>query len=180
MDESSKEKTAFRTSNGLYQFCVMPFGLCKAPATFHRVIQHILAGLGGSSPFYGAYIDDVLVFSDTFEQHILHRQQVFECLRSSGLLLHPKKCMLAGTSATYLGHIKSQDGIQPDSTKITAVCDFPIPTTVKGVHQFLGLASYHRWFVPNISKIASPLHVLTKQDNAFQWTSICQAAFEQF
>ena len=87
--------------------------------------------------------------------------------------------MFAGTSATYLGHIISRDGIQPDSTKITAVRDFPIPTTVKGVRQFLGLASYYRRFVSNFSKIVSPLHALTKQNIPFQWTSTCQAAFEQ-
>ena len=132
MDESSKKKTAFHASNGLYQFRVMSFGFCNTPATFKRVIQHILVGLDGSSPFCCAYTDDILVFSDTLEQHTIHLQQVFECLQSAGLLLHAKKCMFTGTFATYLGHIISCNGLHPDSTKITAVRDFPIPTTVKG------------------------------------------------
>jgi len=87
--------------------------------------------------------------------------------------------MFAGTSATYLGHIISQDGIQLDSTKVTAVCDLPIPTTVKNVCQFVGLASYYRQFVQIFLKIAAPLHTLTRQSIPFQWTSNCQAAFEQ-
>ena len=124
MDESSKEKTAFSTSTGLCQFRVMPFSLCNVPATFQRDIQHILSGLGGSSPFCFAYIDDILVFSNTLEQHRVHLQQVFECLRSAGLLLHSKKCI-------YLSHIISDDGIQPDSTKITMVCSLSADCSCK-------------------------------------------------
>ena len=83
----------------------MPFGLCNAPATFQRDIQQILSGLGGTSPFFCAYIDDILVFSDNVQQHMQHLQQVFERVRSVGLLLRPKKCHFAQRSTTYLGHV---------------------------------------------------------------------------
>ena len=136
LEETSRSKTAFSTSNGLYQFCVMPFGLCNAPATFQRVIQQILSGLGGSSPFCCAYIDNILVFSDNIEQHMQHLQQVFERVRSAGLLLHPKKCQFAQGSTTYLGHVITGNGILPDPNKTRAVQDFPIPTLVKAVRQF--------------------------------------------
>ena len=179
LEETSRSKTAFSTSNGLYQFRVMPFGLCNAPATFQRVIQQILSGLGGSSPFCCAYIDDILVFSDNIEQHMQHLQQVFERIRSAGLLLHPKKCQFAQGSTTYLGHVITGNGILPDPNKTRAVQDFPIPTSVKAVRQFLGLSSYYRRFVANFSKIAAPLHALTRQNVAFKWTSQCQCTLEQ-
>ena len=178
MDPTSREKTAFQTSNGLYEFLVMPFWLCNAPATFQQLIQQVLSGMGNDHPFCCAYIDDILVYSDNVEQHIQHLQQVFLCLRSVGLLLHPKKCRFAEPSVSYLGHIVSKDGILPDPGKVSAVQQFPVPTTVKGVRQFLGLASYYRRFVPNFAKIARPLYVLTKQTVPFQWTSNCQNSFE--
>ena len=179
MDPTSREKTAFRTSNGLYEFLVMPFGLCNAPATFQRLIQQVLSGMGNDHPFCCAYFDDILVYSDNVQQHIQHLQQVFLRLRSVGLLLHPKKCRFAEPSVSYLGHIVSKDGILPDPGKVSAVQQFPVPTTVKGVRQFLGLASYYRHFVPNFAKIAGPLYVLTKQTVSFQWTSNCQDSFER-
>ena len=117
LEETSRSKTAFSTSNNLYQFRVMPFGLCNAPATFQRVIQQILSGLGGSSPFYCAYIDDILVFSDNIEQHMQHLQQVFERVRLAGLLLHPKKCQFARSSTTYLGNVITGNGICQTATK---------------------------------------------------------------
>ena len=138
LEESSCSKTAFSTCNGLYQFRVMPFGLCNAPATFQRVIQQILSGLGGSSPFCCAYIDDILVFSDSVKQHMQHLQQVFERVRSAGLLLHPKKCHFVQRSTTYLGHVTTGQGIHPDPNKTIAVQEFPIPTSVKAVKEFLG------------------------------------------
>jgi len=114
MDPASREKTAFRTNNGLYEFMVMPFGLCNAPATFQRLIQQVLSGMGDDAPFCCAYVDDILVYSDTVEQHIQHLQQVFLRLRTVGLLLHPTKCRFAEASVSYLGHIVSKDGILPE------------------------------------------------------------------
>ena len=99
----------------------MLFGLCNAPATFQRLIQQVLSGMGDDALFCCAYIDDILVYSDNVEQHIQHLQQVFLCQQTVGLLLHPKKCRFAEASVTYLCHIVSSDGIRPDPGKVDAV-----------------------------------------------------------
>ena len=107
-----------------------------------------------------------------------HLQQVFERVRSAGLLLHPKKCCFAQCSTTYLGHVITGHIIKPDPNITMAVQEFPIPTSVKAVRQFLGLASYYHCFVANFSKIAVPLHALTRQNVPFKWTPQCQCALE--
>ena len=174
--EESREKTAFVTFDGLYEFKVMPFGLTNAPATFQRLMQSVLTGM---SEFCSVYIDDVLVFSDSVEDHIRHLQLIFERLRKVGLKLHPLKCRFALPEVLYLGHLVSADGIRPNPEKVRAVVDFPVPTDVKKVREFLGMASYYRRFIPNFAKIANPLHTLTRQDVSFQWTGVCQSAFDR-
>ena len=158
MDEGSKGKTAFITHSGLYEFNVMPFGLCNAPATFQRLMQKVLAGLGGVEAFCSVFIDDVLVFSDTMDEHIEHLRQIFQRLRRYNLKLHPGKCKFARPSVEYLGHVISAAGIAPNPAKVQAVQEFPVPTSVRGVRQFLGMASYYRRFMPGFAKIAAPLH----------------------
>ena len=170
----SQEKTAFTTFDGLYEFKVMPFGLCNAPSTFQRLMQRTLRGM---SHFCNAYIDDVLVFSDTVEEHIEHLRVVLQRLRDVGIKLHPQKCSLGRSTVPYLGHIVSSQGIFPDHEKIAAVEKFPTPTNVRSVREFLGLASYYRRFVPNFAKVAGPLHMLTRADVPFVWTDACEKAF---
>ena len=179
MERESQEKTAFVTTQGLYEFRVMPFGLCNAPATFQRLMQKILAGLGGDTPFCDVYIDDIIVFSSNLRDHISHLEQVFSRLRRAGLKLHLGKCQFGCPEVLYLGHIISAAGVAPNPEKVAAVRDFPTPTSVQTVRQFLGLASYYRRFIRNFAKIASPLHALTRQDVPFVWTLSCQNSFQQ-
>ena len=176
MEEISREKTAFVTYNGLYEFRVMPFGLCNAPAMFQRVMQKVLAGQGD---FCSVYIYDILVFSSIVEEHLQHLKQIFERLQRVGLKLHPQKCVFGSQEVLYLGHLISSCGICPNPQKIAAVKRFPTPTSVKAVHQFLGLASYYRRFVPNFARVANSLYALTHQDVQFQWASACQQSFER-
>ena len=178
MAEESQPKTAFVVPGGLYEFRVMPFGLCNAPATFQRLMQKVLGGLGGERPFCSVYIDDIIVYSDSVADHLDHLRQVFARLRRVGLKLHPGKCSFARQSVTYLGHVISSQGIAPDPKKVEAVKNFPIPTSVREVRQFLGMASYYRRFIKSFAKIASPLHALTRQDVPFCWTLACQNAFQ--
>ena len=173
MEENSREKTAFITSEGLYEFQVMPFGLCNAPATFQRLMQRILRSL---EDFCSVYIDDVIVFSSSIEEHLDHLKQIFARLQRVGLRLQPKKCIFGSQEVLYLGHLVSAKGIYPNPAKTKAVMEFPVPTNVKAVRRFLGLASYYRRFVANFAKVASPLHALTRQDIPFQWTAQCQEA----
>ena len=124
------------------------------------------------------YIDDILVFSRTFEEHLIHLRQVMERLDRAGLRLKPKKCNFVRERVEYLGHVISKHGIEVDSAKIEAVHSFPQPANLKALRSFLGLASYYWRFVPNFSKVAGPLHLLTQKDAPFVWTSSCQQAFD--
>ena len=108
-----------------------------------------------------------------------HLRKVFARLRRVGLKLHPGKCRFARAKVVYLGHVVTSEGIGPNPEKVEAVQKFPVPTAVKGVRQFLGLASYYRRFIPLFAKIAAPLHALTRQDVPFCWTLTCQSAFQQ-
>ena len=123
MDPATREKSAFTTHCGLFEFLRMPFGLCNSPATFQRLMQTILAGLEWKSCY--VYIDDILVFSKTWEEHLAHLQEVFDRLHKAGLTLKPIKCSFLRESVPFLGHIISQRGIQPDPAKISKVPRFP-------------------------------------------------------
>ena len=177
MEKTSREKTAFVTHSGLYEFLVMPFGLCNAPATFQRLMETILAGLVGECCL--VYLDDILVIGETFEEHLNNLQKVFSRLKEANLRLHPKKCYFASPSVDYLGYHVSAEGLSTNSRKTEAVANFPQPTDVKSLRSFLGLASYYRRFIPCFSKIASPLHLLTRKDAPFDWTPACESAFCQ-
>ena len=176
LDPDTREKSAFTTHSGLYEFTRMPFGLCNAPATFQRLLQTVLSGLEGKFCF--VYLDDILICSKSFEEHLQHLQQIFERLRKAGLTLKPKKCSFLRKQVIYLGHVISSSGISPDPSKTQKVRDYPEPTDVKKVRQFLGLASYYRRFIPDFAKIANPLHSLTKKGKVFQWSVKCQEAFD--
>ncbi len=130
VQESSREKTAFVTRDGLYEFRAMPFGLCNAPATFQRVMQSALAGLGGEDPFCSVYIDDVIVYSQTVEEHIRHLGKIFNRLQLIGLKLDPRKCHFAFPKVRYLRHVISAKGISPDPGQVRAVRDFSVPTNI--------------------------------------------------
>ena len=175
MEPSSKEKTAFVTHSGLYEFGVMPFGLVNAPSTFQRLMESVLVGLSGEKCI--VYIDDILVPGATWPEHLQNLRQVFERLRSANLRLKSKKCRLAEREVEYLGYVISEDGLSTDPEKIRAVREFPVPHDVKTLRSFLGLASYYRRFVPNFSAVAKPLHALTKKEVPFDWTESCQESF---
>ena len=177
MDPSSQEKTAFATYSGLYEFCKMPFGLVNTPATFQRLMEVVLSGLARDSCH--VYLDDVLVFGRTLEEHNSNLSKVLTRIREAGLRLKPKKCNFAQESVEYLGHVVSAAGIRTNPTKLRAVKEYPTPSNVKSLQSFLGLASYYRRFVPGFSKVASPLNALTRKSVAFVWTPECRKAFEQ-
>lgn len=139
-------------------------------------MQVVLSGLEGTSCF--VYLDDILIASRSFEEHLGHLREVFERLRKAGLRLKPKKCHLLRAEVYYLGHVVSSTGIKPDPAKIETVRSYPVPTDVTKVRQFLGLASYRR-FIPRFAQIAHSLHALTKKGAEFQWSSDCQVAFER-
>ncbi|XP_065908993.1 uncharacterized protein [Dysidea avara] len=180
VSDDSQEKTAFITHKGLFEFRVMPFGVTNAPAVFQRLMQRVLSGLQTSSTveFVSVYLDDVIVFSETLQDHIKHLRAVFDRLRKAGLMLNPSKCKLLSKEVEYLGHIVTPCGLQPNNRNLEAVRNFPQPTTLKQLRQFLGLTSYYRRFIPGYAKVAHPLHALTRKGAVFSWSAECEVAFE--
>ena len=177
----SREKTAFITHQGLYEFSVMPFGLKNSPAVFQSLMQRVLMGLNPDqgADFVSVYLDDVLVFSEMFDDHLQHIALVIQRLSKAGLMLKPSKCHFICQEVQYLAHLLSPEGIRPNPERIAAVREYTTPRLVKEVRQFLGLASYYRRFVKGFAKIAQPLHALTQKGAPFVWTPECQVAFTQ-
>jgi hypothetical protein len=176
LEENSKPKSAFITQEGLYEFNVMPFGLHNAPATFQRAMQEVLRGLHWK--FVLVYLDDVIVFSHNFREHLDHLRQVFERFRSVGLKLQPKKCTFGQKEVKYLGHIVGENGVATDPDKLQIVRDYPTPAKVSEVRSFLGLVGYYRKYIKDFCKIANPLTNLTRKDVPFVWTKECMEAFK--
>ena len=176
----SQEKTAFITHQGLLEFRVMPFGVTNAPAVFQRLIQRVLAELQSKATvkFVSVYLDDVIVFSESIVEHINHLQMVFDCLKKAGLKLNSEKCRILCSKVEYLGHTVTPYGLRPNKSNLDAVKDFPVPTNIKQLRQFLGLTSHYRRFVPSYARIAFPLHALTRKGALFQWTADCEIAYE--
>lgn len=176
LDERSKEKTAFSIGNGLWQFNVMPFGLCNAPATFERLMESVLRGLNWKTCL--VYLDDIIVFGQNFREHLTRLEEVFNRLRQANLKLSPKKCNIFQDEVKYLGHIVSRNGISVDQEKVEKIKSWPIPKNRDELRSFLGLCTYYRKFVNNFATIASPLHTLASKSGGFEWKPECQTAFE--
>ena len=176
VDDKDREKTAFCTYEGLYEFKVMPFGLCNAPATFQRLMDMILAGLQWSQCL--VYLDDVIVVGRCFDEHLKNLRHVFDRFREAGLKLKPAKCVFCCKEVSFLGHIVSADGITTDPVKTEKVKSWPLPSSRREVQQFLGFASYYRRFIKDFAQIARPLHRLTEKTASFQWNKECQDSFD--
>lgn len=158
VDEVDRPKTAFTTLFGTFEFTVMPFGLANAPATFQRLMDYIFQDLIGKCVV--VYLDDINVYSKTFDEHVTHLEEVFRRLSNAGLKLKPTKCHFAKQELKFLGHVISQAGIATDPKKIESVQNFPIPRNLRQLRGFLGLASYYRKFVKGFTNIAAPLNRL--------------------
>lgn len=175
MKESDKEKTAFSTSQGLYQFRVMPFGLCTAPSSFQRLMENVLRGLQWEECLL--YLDDIIVAGATVEESLQRLENVFKRLLDANLKLKPSKCLFFQKSIKFLGHIVSESGVQTDPEKTEAVKNWPRPKNQKQLRSFLGLCSYYRRFVSKFADIARPLHKLCEKNSAFNWNDQCEDAF---
>ncbi|UYV67821.1 hypothetical protein LAZ67_5002141, partial [Cordylochernes scorpioides] len=176
IEERDKEKTAFTTAHGLYEFNVMPFGLCNAPATFERNMDNVLGNLRWQICL--CYLDDVIIYSSDFPTHIKRLEAVLRCFSESNLKLNAKKCRFAFEELEILGHITNQEGIKPAEYNIKAVRDFPQPKKAKEVQSFLGMCSYYRKFIKDFSLIADPLTSLIRKNVQFIWTGKQEEAFQ--
>ena len=185
MDEESKDKTAFTTPFGLYEFEVMPFGLHSAPATFQRMINHTLRDC---YHFARAYLDDIMIFSRSWEEHLVHLWKVLTRLQTAKLTINVakltinvSKCQFGKEEVHYLGHVIGGGTVKPDPQKLEAVNNYPRLVSKKEVRAFLRLAGYYRRFVPHFATTAEPLTELTKGRNPDQvkWSERCGEAFHK-
>ena len=177
LNNDARQKSAFATTSGRYNWNVMPFGLCNAPATFERLMERVLSGWHWKTLL--VYLDDVIVYGKTVSETVTRLEEVFRRFKNAGLKLKPAKCNLFHSKVTYLGHAVSSQGIHTDPTKIEAVSDWPTPENQTQVPSFLGLASYYRRFIKGFTEIARPLLRLTEKATKFEWSRECEESFQQ-
>jgi hypothetical protein len=174
--EEDKDKTGFVTPFGSFRYEKMGFGLSGAPGTFSKVMDAVLVGLRDVECL--VYLDDILLFSETIEDHARRMRLVFDRIREANFKLNAAKCTFAAPDVVYLGHVISKHGIAPDTNKVTAIRNFPRPQTVRDVRSFLGLSGYYRSFIKEYAAMSRPLTQLTKKDVTFVWADAQQTAFE--
>ena len=175
LTDNAKEVSAFVTPDGLFRYKVMPFGMKNSPATIQRLINSLIAGMDG----IGAYIDDVIIYSDFWENHIGTIKEFFGRLTEYSLTINLVKSEFCHGTLTFLGHVVGQGQVRPVSAKVQTISDFPIPTSKKELMRFLGMAGYYRKFCSNFSSISAPLTNLLKKNIKFVWTQSCQEAFDK-
>ena len=174
--EEDIEKTAFRTQYGHFEFVVLPFGLCNAPATFQTLMNSVFQN--ELDHFVLVYLDDIMIFSKTLEEHRLHVRHVLEKLRKHKLYINKEKCTFFKQKIAWLGYIISAEGLEVDKEKISTILDWPTPKNANDILSFLGFTGYYRKFIEKYSHIAAPMTELLKKNVPFLWTSSQQEAFE--
>ena len=175
--EEDIPKTAFRSRYGHYEFVVMPFGLTNAPAAFMDLMNRMFSPY--LDVFVVVFVDDILIYSKTLEDHDRHLRIVLQVLREAKLYAKFGKCEFWKEEVRFLGHVVSKEGISVDPSKVEAVLNWSRPTTPTEIRSFLGLAGYYRRFIEGFSSIASSLTKLTKKNAKFVWTDECEKAFEE-
>jgi len=170
-----RHKTAFITTRGLYEFLVMPFGLCNAPSTFQRMMDRIIKP--EYRKFIQTYIDDIILYSKTFNEHLQHLSTLHQILRENKLTVKLSKCHFSQTSVKFLGHILSEGIIKPNPEKVEAIEKWEQPKDVSSVRSFLGAVGWYRKFIPNFAELAAPLNHLTRKDTEFIFDDKCKQSF---
>ena len=173
-----KHKTAFRTQHGLYQFKRMPFGLSDAGSTFQRMANTIFQDLIHKGVIL-VYLDDILIHTADWSQHIQVLQEVLLRIQKYSLQLQFKKCKWGATELRFLGFMISSKGIQLDHAKIRAIVDYPTPSNIKSLQSFLGLVNFSLRFIPNLAMVTAPLRLLLKKGSKYQWSADCTQSFEK-
>lgn len=175
--EEDIAKTTFRTWYGHYEFVVLPFGLTNAPATFMCLMNNVFHPF--LDKFVLIFIDDILIYSHSKEEHEEHLRLVLQTLREHQLYAKLSKCDFYKEEIQYLSHVITKEGIAVDPEKINTIMDWPIPKDVADIRSFMGLAGYYRRFVEGFSRVAYPITSLQKKGRTFKWTPECQQSFER-
>lgn len=174
----NRKKTGFVTQDGHFQWTCLPFGLKTSPAIFQRILSNILRKYK-LTDFAVNYIDDILIFSKTFTEHIEHLTKLLDAIKTEGFRLKFTKCTFASDLVKYLGHIIQNNSVKPLKDNLTSIKDFPIPRTQKNIRQFLGKINFYHEYIPKSAIILDPLHNLLRKNQKFIWTAECQNAFEK-
>ncbi|KAK8936663.1 hypothetical protein KSP39_PZI012026 [Platanthera zijinensis] len=174
--EGDEWKTAFKSKDGLYEWLVMPFGLSNAPSTFSRMMTHVFQPFMGK--FVVVYFDDILIYSTSTAEHISHMRVILSTLRKETLFLNLKKCTFYASEVEFLGYIVGSEGIRVDPGKVQVIKDWPVPTTLREVRSFHGLATFYRRFIRDFSSIMAPITDCTKKGE-FTWTKSATYALER-
>lgn len=171
-----RQKTGFVTQEGHFQWTCLPFGLKTAPAIFQRVLSNILRKYN-LKDFSENYIDDILIFSKSFKEHVEHIEKVIKAIASEGFRLKFKKCTFATKSVKYLGHIIENNTVRPMKDNLISIQNFPTPKTQKNVRQFLGKINFYHEYIPKSSVLLDPLHKRLRKNEKFIWSENCEKAF---
>lgn len=174
MDERDKEKTAFTCHRGLFQFKRMSFGLVGAPATYQRLMDRVLGDAKWQHAL--AYLDDIVVYSKTFDEHLRHLRDVLDRLRSAGITLNPSKAQIAANRITLLGFTLDNGRILPSEDKLEAILSYPSPKDIGELRRFLGLVNFYRQFIPDCAAVQAPLTKLLRKDERWTWGPEQEAA----
>jgi hypothetical protein len=175
LTDRAKEISAFATPENLYQYKVMPFGMKNSPATFQRLVNNVISGLKGCD----AYIDDIVIYSNDWNEHIRTIRELFRRLSEAKLTVNLAKSEFCHATVTFLGHVVGQGHVRPIDAKVKAIALFPVPDSKRQLMRFLGMAGYYRKFCQNFSQIAEPLTNLLRKGVKFIWSDTCQSAFEK-
>ena len=177
LDPETKHKTGIITHHGVWNWNKLPFGLMSAPTAFQKTMATIFRDLNWKQVLI--YVDDILLISASFEDHLKHLFEVFQRLKQANLTLKPSKCHFALKEIIYLGYVITKDGIKADPSKTEVIKNFPIPKTQKQLRSAMGLFNFYRRFVQGFSQIAAPLNALLRKDVKFEWSTRCDKAFQQ-
>lgn len=175
MEPGDEEKTAFVCHRGLFEFTRMPFGLAGAPMTFQRLMDNVLGNARWSHAM--AYLDDIVVYSDTFEDHLRHLKDVLEKLRAAGITLNPNKAQIAETRISLLGFVIDDGRVAPCPEKLQSILEYPRPSDVSSLRRYLGLMNFYRHFIPGCAALQAPLTRLLRKSERWSWGPEQEAAF---
>ncbi|KAI7797064.1 hypothetical protein IRJ41_012065 [Triplophysa rosa] len=175
--EGDEWKTAFNTPSGHYEYLVLPFGLTNAPAIFQGLINDVLGDM--INRFVFVYLDDILIFSQSLQEHTRHVRGVLQRLLENQLFVKAEKCEFHSDTVSFLGHVISPRGIEPDDAKIKAVAMWGTPDSRKALQRFLGFANFYRRFIRGFGQVAAPLTALTSTKIPFSWNALAQVAFDK-
>ena len=175
--EGDEWKTAFRTRYRHFEYLVMPFGLTNAPATFIRLMNNTLREC--LDIFTVVYLDDILIYSESEEEHVKHVKRILTLLKEANLLAKLEKCEFHVDRVEFLGYVITTEGISMDQAKVRSVLEWPTPSTVKEVQAFLGFANFYRRFIKGYSQVVGPLSELTRKDREFKWSDAAETALNK-